>query len=191
MANYRRLAMADLKSLGITQSAFVRYGPISFVLFIVVVSVVAFWMFEGYHPWNKDIKGIDALTAIVGLGAFVVGFQQWRSARQETSLERYYDRLTLANDARKHLNKEGLGISGLRLYVFAELDNLEYVIVKYRLGCMAAEDALRGVNTFRSRLNCVDGFDQNLKSLGNIVENAGYRKETYEVLERLPHIRAT
>jgi hypothetical protein len=37
------------------------------------------------------------------------------------------------------------------MWVFAELDNLEYVIAKFRLGYIEPEQAWRGVRTFFSR----------------------------------------
>ncbi|MBV8846778.1 MAG: hypothetical protein JO307_28550 [Bryobacterales bacterium] len=182
-ATNRRQAEMALKNLGISQSWRVRYGPLLFVLLVVVAAVVGLWAVEKYHPWGNDINGTNALTAVVGLGAFLIGYNQWRSAKQETSLERYYERLKIANEARNSLT-DADHPDPMHMYAFTELDNLEYVLQKYQLGYMAAEHALRGVKTFNSRLTGVRRFDDAVNSLGDVV-NHGYQQGTWDLLQRL------
>lgn len=184
-ATDRHQSRTALASFGVTQPWRVRYGPLSFVLIVVLAAVAGCLAVEHYHP-SKDINGANASTAIVGLGAFLIGYHQWRSAKQETSLERYYDRLKLANDARNCLSEADHKIPPMLMYTYIELDNLEYVYQKYRLGYMAPEHALRGVNTFKSRLEGVRGFNDALKSLGDdISATAGYHRETSVLVRRL------
>lgn len=98
-------------------------------------------------------KGATVAAAVLALGAFIVGYHQWRAARRETSMDRFYDRLDIANRRLATLE----GIDPFHMYVFSELDNLEYVIEKYRLGYMSPEQALRGLRTFQSRIKGSNG----------------------------------
>ena len=110
----------------------------------------------------------DVVLAATALGALVVGFQQWQEARHEISMDKYYDRLDIANKRRE--NGDGSGYEMMRvkwpefgepnvnrmMLVYAELDNLEYVAEKYRLGYMTARQACRGLRTFQGRCLSAD-----------------------------------
>jgi hypothetical protein len=104
----------------------------------------------GVPPHAAALKDILQVAAVV-IG-FGVAFYQWRLARYEASLEKYYDRLDIANRRLNTLieqawsnkpdpkefdvydNPPKVGVSLFDMWVFAELDNLEYVIQKYRRG---------------------------------------------------------
>ena len=104
----------------------------------------------------------EVIVAIWALGALLLGYQQWRETRHEISLDKYYERLEIANRKRE--------LGGLVVYrmmhpeeactrdllrkdmlVYSELDNLEYTIEKYKLGYMKPEQACRGLRTFQHR----------------------------------------
>ena len=87
------------------------------------------------------------------------GLRHWKRQRQENSFEKYYDRLERANAAGGvfHFSRNVVPhlTSPLNheeaLYVYSEIDMLEYVITKYKLGYMTKEDTFRGLTTFLSR----------------------------------------
>jgi hypothetical protein len=68
-------------------------------------------------------------VAVVALGTVGVAHQHRRAARHEASLDKLYERLALANDRLERVSDTARSI-----YIFTELDNLEYVIEKYKLG---------------------------------------------------------
>lgn len=112
-------------------------------------------VFLGFTP--KEV-----IVAIWALGALLLTYQQWRETRHEISMDKYYDRLEIANRKRElggtvvhrmlHPNdvctRESLKKS---LLMYSELDNLEYTIEKYKLGYMKPEQACRGLRTFQHR----------------------------------------
>jgi hypothetical protein len=123
-----------------------------------------------YNP-ERD-KPADFATLLAGMLVLVFGYYQWRSSRYEKSMEDFYDRLNLANCKREgaDLVSRILGhpweltktdeaspvLSGYEehqwsMYVYSELDNLEYVVERYRLGYMQPRHALRGLRTFYQR----------------------------------------
>jgi len=125
-----------------------RFRAPLYVALVVLVTVLAAWLTTRCKlEWifqGADAKSVAQL--ILSIGVLLIGYQQWRDARQEASFERFYDRLNIANSRR-----EKLGADPFTMYVFAELDNLEYVIERYKLGYMSAELACRGLETFKSR----------------------------------------
>jgi hypothetical protein len=159
---------ALLSELGFNQSIFRRRFLPGAIVWVLVFA------FAGGLLWIHGKTGAptDYATAIVGMFAFVFGFYQWRSSRYEKSMEDFYGRLNLANQRRENarlvstllghpweLNETGddsLHLCGYNdhrwsMYVYAELDNLEYVVEKYNLGYMEPRHALRGLRTFYQR----------------------------------------
>jgi hypothetical protein len=189
-----------LKSYGFVQPWRVRFWP--FVLVVIVVAVYLGGLLAveladvlSQHPSPPDnpstaiatgrdsgssSRGAALATAVLALGAFIVGYHQWRAARRETSMDRFYDRLEIANDRLAALE----GIDAFHMYVYSELDNLEYVIEKYRLGYMSPEQALRGLRTFQSRLTGYKG-----QEFGEFAEGAldrsAYSPDTCCVVRRV------
>jgi hypothetical protein len=65
------------------------------------------------------------------------------------------------------------------MYVFTELDNLEYALEKYRLGYMTLNHANRALRTFRSR--CLSPLFR--ESVLACVRTSGYAPHAEEVVE--------
>jgi hypothetical protein len=102
---------------------------------------------------DQFLKG---LTAIAAGFAFALTYIQWQLARHEVSFDKYYDRINIANQA---IDKneagetpvDGQQIDHLRnMRVFAQLDNLEYIIGKYRLDFVEFDLLDRAIRAFRS-----------------------------------------
>jgi hypothetical protein len=126
---------------------------------------------------------IQLIGAILGAGALAVAYVEWLLSRRESSMDKFYERLRIANDYRRAVKSpDELAISEVRLYVFSELDNLEYVIERYRFGYMSAALALRGVKTFESRLENIPGFTELVQEL---LLGSGYSENTHRVVAML------
>jgi hypothetical protein len=112
---------------------------------------------------DKTTEGAAAATAVVFA---IVGLWQWRSGRHEASLDRFYERLALANElvleayesaARARQAGAGDALATkvaenvFRYYVYTEMDNLEYAIEKYRKGFMDERLAFRALRSFQDR----------------------------------------
>ena len=72
-------------------------------------------------------------------------------------MDKFYDRLDRANalykdpEVKKEMSFPSGPESTMLLYVCTELDNLEYVVEKYRIGYIGEEQACRGLKTFQER----------------------------------------
>src|SRR3712207_2130352 len=181
-----------LKEFGFTRTVGARYGgwaTIGIIAFLVlVVSLIPQRWWPEFVP-SGLIKDVKAL--IIGLGALYLGFQQWRAARSEVSLDTFWNRLSATNDKLDDWPEvrpfagpwEIRGIDEeeayrRRMYVYLELDSLEYAVGKYRIGYMNSEDAYRSLNTFRQRcLTSPEFCDLVLES----VRNYAYDQETRSV----------
>jgi hypothetical protein len=112
---------------------------------------------------DKTTEGAAAATAVLFA---IVGLWQWRSGRHEASLDRFYERLALANElvleayesaARARQAGPGDDLATkvaenvFRYYVYTEIDNLEYAIEKYRKGFMDERLAFRALRSFQDR----------------------------------------
>lgn len=114
----------------------------------------------------------DYVTPLATICAFLFGYSQWRASRYEKAMEDFYSRLGLANHKREsaqlvssllghpwELNSSdecartlhGYEDHQWSMYVYSELDNLEYILEKYKLGYMQPRHALRGLRTFYQR----------------------------------------
>jgi hypothetical protein len=175
-----------------------------FVVFaspLVLALYLALWFFLNLNVTGGP-KGTDVATAIAALVAFAFGYQQWRSARHEKAMEDFYSRLTLANQKRegaklvslllkhpwelKGVNGDPLFLRGYKdhqwsMYVYSELDNLEYVVEKYYLGYMKPRHALRGLRTFYERCLRQCFRDRALQC----VRFMGYNESTIKVVEQV------
>lgn len=148
---------ATLELLDLKKSRLVRQfrSETILVLFYLAVGILVF----GLHFLPEERENLPkAVASVLGAITFSLAYLQWRAGRQEASFERYYDRLDLANrkfdasmteeakgspeDLRRHL---------YAMFTFAELDNLEYVLEKYKLGYVRQELAERAIRAFRSR----------------------------------------
>ena len=159
-----------LKKFGFRRFLFMRRVLFDSVVWVLVLAFL--WGLWWMHTEHGDHAPDDYATAVVTIFAFVLGYYQWRSARYEKAMEDFYSRLNLANRKRESvaLISKLLGhpwdLKGANeyseapcghddhqwsMYVYAELDNLEYVVEKYNLGYMQARHALRGLRTFYQR----------------------------------------
>ena len=130
---------------------------------ILLTSIAILTLVGTFFHDALGLTSTETATMIVALGALVLGYQQWGEARHEASMEKYYERLDIANRRREgatqsvfEMMKGSLpalaGEDPTRLmYVYVELDNLEYVVGKYRLGFMSPGQACRGLRTFQRR----------------------------------------
>lgn len=158
------------------------------LLFAIVLGYLIHGTYEGI-----EIKGTDVAIASAGLGALLVGYWQWRKARHEISMDKYYERLDIANrrqdgnhlDVHKMMRASTPEIAGetsdVVFYIYAELDNLEYVIEKYRQGFMDPDQACRGLRTFQ--LRC---WSEQFRLIARHRVTAGdYNPRTREVVEKV------
>ena len=122
------------------------------------------------------------IGAILAAGALLVTYTEWMLGRRESSMDKFYERLEIANEHRSNLADTGMRMCDAERYVFTELDNLEYVIERYWFGYMSPSLALRGVDTFASRLG-IDGFENEVSRL--IDKDCAYNKQTCKVVRKL------
>lgn len=127
---------------------------------------------------NEILEWANSISPIVAIFAAIIAYQQWRANKHETSIDKYYDRLDIANkrlEVLPDVNKEDV-------YIFAELDKLEYVIMKYELGYISPHLALRGVKNFESLCKKRMGFKEKAKSW---INNAAYLEATKAVVSKV------
>jgi len=185
----RQNPRAQLKAYGVSRGIGVRRRPWLFVLLIGFLAVLSGFLYEKFRSTASAMDGSKVATAVVALGALILGYQQWRYMRFETSIEKFFEKL-------ETINKRLVESDTLRdlldavdekanyqqsMYVFAEIDNLDYVMQKYQYGFMSSEQALRGVRTFRAR--CVHRKFRDRAA--GCLEVGGYGNEIKEVFRRI------
>lgn len=161
---------------GITrQGRVVTTNAIVTALAVVLVLCFAWYVSLAVGATVSTAAETAAMKDILQAAALVVGFSltfyQWRLARFEASVEKYYDRLDVSNrrlntlieqawsnkeapkDFGVHRNPPEVGVSLFDMWVFSELDNLEYVIQKYRRGYIEPDQMCRALHAFQSRCN--------------------------------------
>jgi hypothetical protein len=109
------------------------------------------------HGCALSDYGAKVLAAVCASGIFLVGYFQWHAARREQSLERFYDRIKEATQPISDYEMERWKndplerkIHLLNMRVFFQLDNLEYILEKYRRGYVDWDVVDRAVRTFRA-----------------------------------------
>jgi hypothetical protein len=180
-----------LEHFGFQSPRWVHLGTIA-LLAVPVVGIVLGVALHGSYR-GVEVKAPDVVLAAVSLGALLIGYWQWGKARHETSMDKYYDRLNIANkrqdgeqaEVRKMMKPSHPELAEespeILMYVYAELDNLEYVIEKYRLGYMNAEQACRGLRTFQ--LRCWSPRFRRITY--HRVQSGDYNPGTADVVERV------
>ena len=170
-----------------------------FVSFIVLSAVLAL----GYQWWLVGLDDDDLArllpnggqigTSLVAVVAAVFAYYQWADARREASLEKFYERLKLTNEqyarsehARQlvgHFWDEAEGTPGFdrRMYTFLELDNLEYMLLRYQLGFVRKRLMWRAIRTFAARCESPPFRALALK----LASGSGYDDKTRAVTEVL------
>ncbi len=167
-----------------------------------ITLVVAFAIALAYHnlvvpQTPSNVPGAGQVAAVlVAAAAGVFTYQQWADSRREESLDRFYQRLgqvnaryaqwegaralvpsfwQFAEDDGKHPAYEK------QLYVYLELDNLEYMLVRYELGFVSKELLMRALRTFASRM-----VHKGFRDLaGDLVNGAGYSQLTGAVVNAI------
>jgi hypothetical protein len=144
------------------------------LLFLAFVSVVIWIVVEMFDL--ERVSWSQAFTAILSLGIAIIAYRQWRGARHEISIDKYYDRLESANKRLEVLETDKPTAEDM--HAFAELDKLEYVIVKYEYGYISPVLALRALKNFHGL--CIDrkGFSE---KASHWVHQASYREITRRV----------
>jgi hypothetical protein len=178
----------ELRDYGLNRGIAVRRRPWIYVGLIVLAALALGVLAQLYIDTQK-LNGIQVATGVVTLGAFVLGYQQWRSARFEASIDKFYERLEASNKKLHEWTtaRELIGAIDNQLnfqqsmYVFSEIDNLEYVIQKYKYGYMSTDQALRGVKTFKARCKH-DKFRERAESC---LEMGGYNVGTVDVFKNV------
>jgi hypothetical protein len=170
-----------------------------FGIFVVVLALCAitslgyqWWLLTQADPSSLP-NGAQIATALIAAAAGIFAYYQWTDTRRETSLEKFYDRLSLVNeryfewkDARQLVGhfwgpSSDDGEFYKRMYVYLELDNLEYMIFRYQLGFVRKPLFRRAVRTFGSRCEseafCLLAVE--------LVNGAGYDAKTIEIVNVL------
>ncbi len=160
------------------------------LVLLIVVAVLDAFLFNDTNFAESLVGGAIALIATI------LGLQQWSAARNEISLDKFYERLEVLNktlDACK-LARDFAGpwfgessLSGddryeRTMYVYREIDNLEYSIAKYKIGFMSSPNALRCLRTFRARCRTSEEFC--VLAMHCVSANLGYDAETKTVVTR-------
>jgi hypothetical protein len=182
---------AYLEHFGFQSPRWVHLGTIALLAVPVVGILLGIALHGSYR--GVEVKAPDVVLAAVSLGALLIGYWQWGKARHETSMDNYYARLNIANcrqDGEQTRVRDMMKPSHpelaeeppeIMMYVYAELDNLEYVVEKYRLGYMNAEQACRGLRTFQ--LRCWSPRFRRITH--HRVHSGDYNPETADVVERV------
>jgi hypothetical protein len=182
---------AYLEHFGFQAPRWVHLGTAALLAVPIVGILLGIALHGSYH--RVEVKATDVVLAAVSLGALLIGYWQWGKARHETSMDKYYERLNIANgrqdgdqtqvrDMMKPSHPElAEEHPEILMYVYAELDNLEYVIEKYRLGYMNAEQACRGLRTFQ--LRCWSPRFRRITR--HRVHSGDYNSGTADVVERV------
>lgn len=192
----RLRAKAEVESYGFTRTFGARYGAWLFIGGIIIAILPIGILAENFPLPELTSQFV---TGLVAVGALMLGYQQWRAARNEQSLEKFYERLEVTNQkfeawpgARKLLGNYPINegaqdeseevLFQRAMYTFRELDNLEYALAKYKLGYMSSEYALRTLRTFKHRCESPMFRELALKCCTN---DAAYQPQTIAVVKRV------
>lgn len=182
----RREAIGILNQVGFTRTLDARYRA----AVVIVITGIGF-------TWAVARGSSEAVVAGgVALGAIFIGAQQFAASRNEVSLDKFYDRLQANNDKLENYpcTREFIGQAfpavdenefQRRMYVFRELDSLEYAIAKYRIGFMSPQNAERSLRTFRARCIASEPFAclaHKLVRGVDVSRDPGYDHQTKEVV---------
>lgn len=152
-------------------SALYTYGIPLLVLSILLSLLVGLDLWRNPPTEGSGGKGLVdlLLSPFATLGLLFAGLWQWRSARREISMEKYYERLDISNQWWKSsppVQRMMAGFSRepedpeMTMYVCLEIDNLEYIIEKYRIGYVDEEQACRALKAFQIRCLSSSEFKQ-------------------------------
>lgn len=171
-----------------------RTWILAVTLAVCVAASVAyqFWL-TGLKDSSPYPKSSEFATILFAAAAIFFAYYQWSDGRREASLDKFYDRLALINtryyewrearDVVPHFWGSSTEDKDFRprMYVYLELDNLEYVIIRYQLGYIRLPLLRRAVRTFGSRCES----PQFCSIASKIVNGAGYAQATVDVVKIL------
>lgn len=179
-----RDAAVWLSSMGLNRDWWI-HPLMSGVIGAFVTIIILFLVFKNSIAVSK----FDAAALVVAITGGFIGFNEWRSCRYENSIEKFYERLAESNKtlmdpsvSRLIFEADEVCESKAIMYVYGELDNLDYVIQKYRNWLMNAQQTQRGLTTFQERLvktNFMKYLDTHCS------KNLGYCHTLWEVVENL------
>lgn len=126
------------------------------LIFLMIPAAIAAFLVSLYTE-GEDAETLKGLSAIGAAGIFLLTYIQWRLARQEASFEKYYDRMAVTIENIRQCGLEEAGedrnqrLDHLRnIRVFNQIDNIEYVFGKYRLGYIDTDILDRAIRNFWS-----------------------------------------
>jgi hypothetical protein len=170
--------------------------PVVLILIAVVLVLAGVAIITQQARLTTIGEAIRTAGALITALAFALGVWQWLAARHELSFDKYYERLNIANG-----KFDAARISALKnppdtlevqshtytMFVFSEIDNLEYILDKYCLGYVDIPLVRRAIAHFKGR--CLEGAFRKaaLHCIGtdNGKPLAGYSDGTREIVKRL------
>lgn len=186
---------AVLRQTGRVTGAAGPFERLTVVIVALAISATAFTLSLA-SPGMEGERWGKAFSAAAAGVALLYAYLQWRAARHETSYDRYYDRLEIANrrsDAARLKELEGDTKATQdhlhTMFVFAELDNLEYLLGKYRLRFVRADLACRALHGFTSR--CEDRRFREAAVVWVQRDGIGYEPSTRTAVETLAQTAAS
>jgi hypothetical protein len=163
------------------RSGWVGATPMMLIVGIVIAAIVAAAVVQLKlvpDDWLAGLNGAAVGALVITLGGAFVTYQQWRAARYEAALDKFYDKLEIANRRREALKDEGK-VDPFDMYIFTELDNLEYTLEKYKLGYVMLAQLCRSLEMFRRRCEGIKGFADGASDL---VSRAAYHPTTEAIV---------
>jgi hypothetical protein len=155
-----------LEQAGLSRSLFSRFRSEAVAIAIVItaaIGVIGHLRKPGGADWPSVLIAIPASVA------FVITYWQWRAARHEASYEKYFDRLKEMNTQfSSYQVKQFAAVNGTQtdleiadhlktMFVFSEIDTIEYVLGKLKLGYVRQDLAERAIRAFIAR--CIENRD--------------------------------
>jgi hypothetical protein len=185
---HEQMACDALRKIHLRKPRIWRRFPRTIVVLLTTLVVILIFTGSLLIPTefsDQVAKAIGGAVVFFGIG---YGFVQWNAARHEVTFDKYYERIDMGNErindrrlAQYQGNKEATVDHYFNMLVFAEIDNLEYVLGKYRLGFVNFELTNRSIRTFRAQCDDVAFREKVLFWLGVTDQEQvakGYEKDT-------------
>jgi hypothetical protein len=126
-------------------------------------------------------------------GALLIGVLRWSLSQEESSIDSFYERLRASNDFLVNSKKAYSFVKRLmstaeqeefrrNMWVYTELDNLEYCFEKYAYRFMTADTAHRALGVFNTRWQ-----NEEFRNLAiELVERGRYNEDFIAMVQELP-----
>ena len=195
----RLLRVGDIERPRFPSALFARYLAFVVSLAACFIGAVAYHFWAITQPDTTNLPNAAQLvTAAVAALASGFAFYQWVDAPRQVTNEKFYERIEITTrQFMQHEFARGLvphfwaGKSGIAegkqdgeadfqraLYVYLEIDNLEYMIGRYQQGHAREELFLRAARMFVSRCESEEFCDLAIL----LVKRAGYSDKTVKVV---------